>query len=217
MIRISNYDRQVDIARGIFLQYDQQRLIRKYSLSADDRFLYLSYLRIPFRICRESGRIDETVGDMWVECRNFETVMTIYDLLCHGREDRLPPLSGQWTTVGGFAVAGSPGADTFTKEYAVFFDCNMERLPMACKKMGGIMQPLTARADVTCLFPVTDFFSVVLQFWSGDEEFPPKIHLLWDKNAMEYLLFETTYYLQGDLLERLKQILLNFSFPKVDY
>ena len=204
---MSNYDRQVDIARGIFLQYDQQRLIEKFSLPADDAFLYLTYLNTPFRICRESGRIDECIGGNWVECRNYGTVMTICDLLCHGREDHLPPLSGQWATVSGFAVAGSPGTDTFTKAYAAFFDCNKEKLPTACEKLGGIMQTPMGGADVTCLIPVTEFFSVLLQFWSGDEEFPPKISLLWDKNAMAYLLFETTYYLQGDLLERLKQIL----------
>lgn len=207
MSGISNYDRQVDIARGIFLQYDQQRMVKKFSLPADDAFLYLTYLNTPFRICRESGQIDETIDGRWVECRNFGTVMTIYDLLCHSREDRLPALSGQWTMVGGFAVAGSPSTDVFTKEYAAFFDGHTEQLPMACEKLGGMIQPRTAGADVTYLFPVTDFFSVILQFWSGDEEFPPKISLLWDRNSMEYLLFETTYYLQGDLLERIKQIL----------
>lgn len=211
MAGMSNYDRQVDIARGIFLQYDQQRMAEKFSLLADAAFFHLTYLNTPFRICRKSGQIDELIGNRWVECRNFGTVMTIYDLLCHGREDRLPPLSGQWTTVSGFAVAGSPSADVFTREYAAFFDCNKEKVPTACEKLGGMIQPRTAGADMTCLFPVTDFFSVILQFWSGDEEFPPKICLLWDKNSMAYLLFETTYYLQGDLLERLKQIL---SFSK---
>ena len=147
MAGISNYDRQVDIARGIFLQYDQQRMAEKFSLLADDAFLHLTYLNTPFRICRKSGQIDELIGNRWMECRNFGTVMTIYDLLCHGREDRLPPLSGQWTTVSGFAVAGSPSADVFTREYAAFFDCNKEKVPTACEKLGGMMQPRTAGAD----------------------------------------------------------------------
>ena len=48
------------------------------------------------------------------------------------------------------------------------------------------------------------FFPVLLQFWQADEEFPPKLVLLWDQNTIEFMHFETTFYLQGDLLERLK-------------
>ena len=55
------------------------------------------------------------------------------------------------------------------------------------------------------MIPVTSYFPVLLQFWEGDEEFPPKLMLLWDENSMAFLHYETTYYLQGDLLERLSQ------------
>ena len=54
-----------------------------------------------------------------------------------------------------------------------------------------------AGADLTFEMPVLPDFSVLLQFWDGDEEFPPKILLLWDKVSLSYLHFETTYYLQG--------------------
>ena len=50
---------------------------------------------------------------------------------------------------------------------------------------------------------MTNFFPVLLQFWEGDDEFPPKLMLLWDKNAMDFLHFETTFYLQGDIARRL--------------
>ena len=49
--------------------------------------------------------------------------------------------------------------------------------------------------------PVVPYFSVLFQFWDADEEFPAKILILWDKVSMSYLHFETTFYLQGDLLE----------------
>ena len=60
---------------------------------------------------------------------------------------------------------------------------------------------MTARIDV---FP---FFPVMFQFWEGDEEFSPQVRVLWDRNTMQYLHFETTYYLQGDLMERLQIII----------
>ena len=43
-----------------------------------------------------------------------------------------------------------------------------------------------------------------LKFYFGDEEFPPKLMLLWDRNTDSLMHFETTFYLQSDLLERLK-------------
>ena len=66
------------------------------------------------------------------------------------------------------------------------------------------MQPKMAGADLTCKFPVASFFSVLLQFWEGDEEFSPKMLILWDRAKDQFMHFETTFYLQGDLLERLK-------------
>ena len=92
----------------------------------------------------------------------------------------------------------------FTKKYAKQFRNSAEKLKAACKKLGGIMQKPMARADVTCLIPVTSFFPVLLQFWDGDEEFEPELVLLWDKNSNQFLHFETMFYLQGDLLDRIK-------------
>jgi len=55
--------------------------------------------------------------------------------------------------------------------------------------------------------PAFSFFPVLLQYWEKDEEFPPQVRLLWDDQSMKYLNFETTYYLQGDLLEHLLQLI----------
>lgn len=199
----SNYDLQVDIARGIFLEYDQELLIRKYGLKSDQRWIYLDYLNIPCRISRDDGRIEEHHGQ-WIECRSFSTVMTIYDLLCYHHGPTAPALRGQWCAVGTFVVTGVTNTDTFTRKYAGLFDGHTEVLRSACAALGGELQPRMAGADVTCRFPVVPFFPVLLQFWEGDEEFPPKLMLLWDRNTDRFLHFETTFYLQGDLLERLK-------------
>ena len=80
---ISNYDKQVDIGRKIFLNYDQEALIQKYTLDADADFLYLIYLGTKCRINRKTGAIDEMIDDIYTECREYTVVMTIYDMLCH--------------------------------------------------------------------------------------------------------------------------------------
>lgn len=200
----SNYDLQVDMAKQIFLQYDQELLIRKFRLEADEEWIRLEYLRTPCRICRRSGEIQEYCRGEWRSCRSFGTVMTIYDLLCYHRGGSAPVLAGEWCTVGNFVVTGVTNTETFTKKYAALFDSRLEALKAACEGLGGTLLPPMAGADVTCRIPVTRFFPVLLQFWTGDEEFPPKLVLLWDRNATQFLHFETTFYLQGDLLERLK-------------
>lgn len=202
---ISNYDRQVDIGRRIFMEYDQDKIIRRYELLADEHWIYLDYLDASYRISRENGKIEEQQKEnCWKECRSYDTVMTIYDLLCYAKGDTAPVLYGAWQTLENFAVGSSPGTGAFTKKYAKQFRNSAEKLKAACKKLGGIMQKPMARADVTCLIPVTSFFPVLLQFWDGDEEFDPELVLLWDKNSNQFLHFETMFYLQGDLLDRIK-------------
>ena len=200
-----NYDLQVDIGRRIFMAYDQDRLIRKFGLEADSQWIYLTYLNTPCRISRADGQIDELLEGVWTECRDFSTVMTIYDLLCHHKGAAAPVLYHQWCTVGSFIVTGLQNTGTFTKKYAAIFDGRLEELKAACVKLGGTLEKRMAGADVTCKIPVTPFFPVLLQFWEGDDEFLPKLMLLWDRNAMSFLHFETTFYLQGDLAERLKR------------
>lgn len=201
----SNYDLQVDIGRRIFMEYDQEQMIRKYALEADSFWIFLRYLNTPCRISRTDGRVEELLDSVWTECRNFGTVMTIYDLLCYHRGDTPPALFGQWCAVGSFVVTGVTDTETFSRKYAAIFAGHIDRLKASCKALGGVLEQRMAGADVTCRIPVTPFFPVLLQFWEGDDEFPPKLMLLWDRNADRFLHFETTFYLQGDLFERLKQ------------
>ena len=199
----SNYDLQVDIAKRIFMEYDHQRLIRKFGLEANDSWIYVTYLTTSCRISLENGGIEEFVDAGWRECRSFDTVMTIYDILCYHKGDVAPMLSGEWCTVGNFIVTGITQADGFARKYAKLFDGHLAQFKAACEQMGGEVLPRMAGADLTCRFWATPFFTVLLQFWEGDEEFPPKLMLLWDSNTPSFLHFETTFYLQGDLLERM--------------
>ena len=201
---MDNYDLQVDIGKRIFLEYDQEQMIRKFDLEADESWIYLTYLNTPCRISRENGGIEEWICNSWQECRDFSTVMTVYDLLCYHKGETAPALFDRWCAVGTFVVTGVTQTDTFTKKYAGLFDGKLDALKSACKMMGGVLEPPMAGADLTCRFQVTPFFPVLLQFWEGDEEFPPKLLILWDRNTDSFMHFETTFYLQGDLLNRLR-------------
>ena len=198
----SNYELQVDMGKKIFLEYDQEALIRKYRLEADELWIYLCYLHTPCRISRPHGHIEEYIDSSWQVCREFATVMTIYDLLCFHQGEVAPSFLGQWCAVGTFSPIG--WSNTYTSKYASFFSGRIADLKTACSAMGGTFLPRLAGADVTCQIEVTPFFSVLLQYWEGDEEFPPKLMLMWDRNTDQFLHFETTFYLQGDLFARLK-------------
>lgn len=202
----SNYDLQVDMARKIFMEYDQELLIRKFQLQADEQWIFLQYLNTPCRISRRDGRVEEELhGCGFSECRSYDTVMTIYDLLCYSKGEDVPVLFQKWHTINSLSVGRSPEAGGFTKAYAKVFQKHKKELKAACESLGGVVQTPMARADLTCLIPVTSFFPVMLQFWEGDDEFEPQLVLLWDENYSSFLHFETTFYLQGDLLERLKK------------
>ncbi len=203
----SNYDRQVDIGRTYFLQYDQEKLAKKYHLQFDERYIYITYLSQQYRIDRKTAAIEKEENGSFVECRIYTVVMTIYDMLCHNKDSAMPLLTQQWTPVGGFAAAGAnPDANLFVQKFADKFSGHVTKLTDACEKLGEIC-PRLAGADVTARIDAFPFFPVLFQFWEGDEEFPPQIRVLWDKNTMQYLHFETTYYLQGDLIERLQSIM----------
>lgn len=202
----SNYDLQVEKGKEIFMEYDQEMLIQRFQLTADELYIYLNYINVPCRISRSSGQIEENLtGDKWTECRSYNTVMTIYDLLCYPKEKTAPGLSGSWCPVGSFAVMGSPDPLIFTQKYAWKFQNHRALMEEACKKLGGKLQKSLAGADITCLIQVTPYFPVLLQFWEGDDEFAPRLSLLWDENSMKFLHFETAYLLQSDLLNRLEK------------
>ena len=205
---ISNYEKQVDISRQYFLQYRPEKLAAKFHLKTDASYLYLRYLNTDYRISKETAAIEACTSDGYVECREYTVVMTIYDMLCHGKEDRIPALTGDWKLIGNFAAAGSsPDANLFAQKYADAFNGKSEDLKKACIALGGEILSRLAGADVTTRIPVFSFFPVLLQFWEGDDEFPPQIRILWDGQTMKFLHFETTYYLQGDLLDRLAELL----------
>ena len=203
---MDNYEKQVYIGRELFLQHDQDKLIEKYGLKHNEEYLYLQYIGTEYRISRIDGAIEYVADGEWKDCKEYTIVMTIYDFLCCSGKEILPSLTGQWQPVGRFVTAGSsPSTDLFVEKYARAFSGKVEEVKQACICLGGKQMERLAGADLTFEMPVFQDFSVLFQFWDGDEEFQPKILLLWDKVSLSYLHFETTYYLQGDLLKAILQ------------
>ena len=46
---------------------------------------------------------------------------------------------------------------------------------------------------------------IAIQFWEGDEEFPPRVRWLWEENALMYLKYETMWFFLGLLRSRIRE------------
>ncbi len=57
--RQSNYDQVIENWRLKFLEMDQEELIRKFQLEADEEFLYIIYFSKRFRIDRKNGSLQK--------------------------------------------------------------------------------------------------------------------------------------------------------------
>lgn len=203
----NNYEKQVLISRKLFMEYDQNQMIKKFNLEHDDQYLYLTYQNDRYRISRSDGSIERRMctGTAYFSCMEYNTVMTIYDIFCCS--DDAPILSGQWCPVASLMVThSSPSTNTFTDKSAAAFSGHIPDLKRACRSMGGEQLSVPASADVCFRIPVFPFFPVIFQFWDEDDEFPPKIMVLFDTHTLKFLHFETVYYVLINLIHRLEMI-----------
>lgn len=206
----SNYEKQVYRGRELFLNYGQEEMIRKFQLKHDEAFLYMRLLDREYRILRKSGEVEALGPEGPSLCLDFQVVMTLYDVLCCSKEH--PALSGEWCPLASLQVTqSSPAASRFTARYAERFSGRVRELEEACRRLDGEKQSVPASADVCYKIRLLPFFPVIFQFWDGDEEFAPKIMILWDKKSLDFMHFETLYYVMLHLLER-----IDFSISNVD-
>lgn len=62
--------------------------------------------------------------------------------------------------------------------------------------------------DMGYEIPVFPFFPLRLRFYYGDEEFPAQLSVLFDENTLQYMHYETTYYVVNCLMGRVHEKIL---------
>lgn len=199
--RKSNYTIQAEAARADFIQWDQEKMIRRFGLAHDGEVLYIDFFGERHSIDRRTGRV--------LRCADgkeavFEAVMSIYDVLCNTGE--MAYISGEWRTLQNLSPHsnfGASGKSMYTREAEVFSG-RLEELKKACEALGGA--PAT-KADAGYVFDAFAFLPVLFQFWEGDEEFPPQVSFLFDRNTMDFMHFETAWYVAGYLLDMISRTL----------
>ena len=200
--RKSNYDITKIEMRESFLSYDQEEMIRRFSLAHDAKYLYLRLMGRDYRIDRRDGSVTWTDGAHPEPMdAGFNEVMPIYDVLCYSRPDC--HLSGEFVNMRSLSTiqGGRPGNDMFSR-MGRKLDQKDAALSRACEKLGGFK---VGKGDVAYELPLFDFLPVRIQFWNSDDEYPASLQLFWDKNVLQYMHFETVAFVAGHVVARLTE------------
>lgn len=190
----NNYEMLYDQSREHFLTFDQGEMVEYFHLPHDEKSIF-------FHILSREAVLDRKSGLITVDGKHagYNEACAAYDIL--SRWEKKPVLSGRWVSIAelGGNIA-SKHAERLTHELD---DMNgrCEEFRERCRSWGGVEQK---QGDVSFIVPLFDFFPVWVQFWEGDEEFPPQFRCLWDANTLDFLFYETACYVHGFLLTRLR-------------
>lgn len=200
MARTNNYLLQAAQAKKRFLTYDQEKLIRKFSLASDADYLYVNLLCQPYRISRSTGNLQKREGAAWLDGNSYEEVMTLLDLLCDSRDDRR--LAGTFQSMQTFGMQFHQNLLEDARDpFAEIIDANPTLLHRAAAALGA---EALSGADMGYAFELFDGLKIGLLFWHGDEEFAPRVRYLWDSNARQYIRYETMYFAVSLLRRRIR-------------
>lgn len=197
----SNYQKMADGARALFLEKDQSAMIARWDLAHDADRLYVTYFGERMALDRRTAVLTSLEPEgVYRSPDHINETMALFDLLAY--PDRRPHASGRWasiSTLGG--IIGSGHDRTLSHEpTAAKFSGRLDALRAACQRLGGT--PL-GKADVGYAIPVFEDFRIRFQFWDADDEFPANIKYLFDENALQFMHYETLWYVMNCLADRL--------------
>ena len=192
-----NYELQMQYAAKLFLEYDQKAIIRRLSLKSDSQSLYVRFLGEDYAVDRFTGAVTKADSKMPA---SFGAALTIYDYIC--RDTPIERSTGRKSPINSRIHQAHPGVgeSSMYEKYTRAFDAAPDKFKSACLSLGGREYP---RGDAAYEFQVFDGLELVVQLWLSDEEFPPRLCLLWDENVLDKLMYETTWYACGVLLEKI--------------
>ena len=199
-----NYAIATDRARELFLSYDQESIIKKFSLRADDRYIYFAFLGKDMAIERSSGAVVDAHSGAR---QGFNVSLTVYDMFCHSSHlAEMPKISGEWISLSSMGVHGQGklSSGMLTNRQLSGFVGKTEQVKNACESIGGTEKP--GGGDASYLLPLFDFFWIWLKYYDADEDFPPSITVMWDTNTLEFMHYETLFYAFSEIMHTLEKL-----------
>ncbi|MDO4491071.1 MAG: DUF3786 domain-containing protein [Lachnospiraceae bacterium] len=203
----SNYDKFKRDALVRFLTYDQDALIRRLGLEADEEYIYITFCQKQYRLHRGQPLMEIKHPCSWLEA-DSNAVLTICDLLCHTPDPIR--LSGNYTSLESLnrvkgGTTSTQLGDGFFGKGVKLFDGACEDLAAACRSLGGV--PM-GKGDVAFRIPLFGNIALQLSFYESDDEFPAQLTVFLDSDICNYLFFETLWYMVGMVLETITEKML---------
>ena len=198
-VLMNNYEKMRADACRRFAAYDMAALASRPGVEDMGQALKTCFLGETVLACKKSGAI--RVGGREA---NFGEALSILDWLCDGRPNAAA--AGEYCTVSslpGVLVRGN-GLVMSADSLAGMIHRDPERFRDSCVVMGGRPVPM---GDIGCCIPVFPGLDMCLKFYFGDEEFPPQLTFLWDRNVLQFVRYETVYYIAGCLRSRLAALM----------
>ncbi len=193
----SNYEKLSEQWRRDFLGWDQEAMCRKLGITDyDEDSIRLSYFGIRFRIDRKTGLISRPGEPEYVP--SFNTQMAIYHLLFYSSEH--PRNSGEWVNFREVKNAGvfeKAFEKIVLRPFAQAFDGRTEAFEEAGRKLGFVPIPY---GDAAFEVPAFSCIPIRVMFWDGDEEFPAKLTMLFDRNITQFTHPETVVLLAEECM-----------------
>ncbi len=200
---MDNYALAQENARLYFLSYDQSVMESRPGVIFQEGEITLSFLGYPAGVNRKTGQVTVCFPSGAYRNANFGEALSVYDWLC----DQKPGAAASLEycpvhSLPGVMVRGK-GLSMSGGKLGAFFDAHPEKLRKSCIALGGTPVDL---GDIGYKVPIFPDLYVLIKFYHSDEDFPPSVTLLWDKNILNFIKYETVYYVAGCLLDRLREL-----------
>ena len=182
------------------MRYDQQEMIDRFGLGADDSWLKLRFLGEDCRVSRKTGEVQCRAFGSFVTA-DFNEALTVCDLLCWGRPGA--KASGEFVNLRSLHTAASaPDPSAFFAREAKKLEGKEHLLEKALADMGGLPDD---KGDIRARLNVFQDLDVLFRYWFADEDFPAQVQFLWDANTLQYMHYETVWYACGAILKRIEK------------
>jgi len=186
---MTNFEKMVERGRILFLAHDQDKIIEKWQLDADESSIYFTYIGKDYALDRKTGIIPGLSNS---------GTLAIYDLLCHEGNNR--SLSGNYCTlatlVSQMAVSGPSGDSNETLANELLHD--VTALTKTVVSIGG---RILTKGDLSFSIPVFQDIDLQIVMYKADEDFGASLQFFWDENILSYFMYETLYYVISDVVK----------------
>lgn len=202
----SNYEKMKRQMQGEFLKYNQDEMIKRFNIDADERDLMVDFMGGICRIARKTGFVECSYMDI-DEFReaDYNEAMTLYDLLCWSKPDAVP--SGQFVNMKSISKmhsTASIGNSGFFNQEMKLFDHQDTLLRNALEKLGG---RIVDGGDLAAQISVFCGLDLLFRFWNSDDEFAPEIQFFWDANVLSFMHYETVWFANHVLIRRIREMM----------